>query len=60
MCVASISHLRFLVATWVLDPFLLHLFMQDLPVTDLCTIRLALYQPSDVDPLGPLHGDSSI
>ena len=37
MCVASISHLGFLVATWVLDPFLLHLFMQDLSITNICT-----------------------
>ena len=37
MCVASISHLGFLAATWVLDPSLLHLFMQDLSIIDLCT-----------------------
>ena len=37
MCVVSISHLRFLTTTWMLDPFLLHLFMQDLSITDLCT-----------------------
>ena len=52
-------HLGLLAAMWVLDPFLLHLFMLDLYITDLCTIGLTLYQPSDVDLLGPLHGDPS-
>ena len=37
MCVTIISHLGFLAATWVLDLFLLHLFMQNLFITDICT-----------------------
>ena len=35
MCVASISYLGFLAATWVLDPSLLHPFMQDPSIIDL-------------------------
>ena len=59
MCVASISHLGFLAATWVLDLSRLHPFMQDPSITDLAHVRLVLYWPMDVEPSGPFHGDPS-
>ena len=49
MCVASISHLGFLAATWVLDLSLLHPVMQDPSITDLAHVRLVLSWPMDVD-----------
>ena len=58
MCVASISHLGFLATTWMLDPSLLHLFMQE-SITDLACVGSVLYRPTDVKPLGPFHGDLS-
>ena len=59
MCVAIISHLGFLAATWVLDPSLLHSFMQDLSITNLTCVGPVLYQPTDVESSGPFHGDPS-
>ena len=59
MCVASISHLEFLAATWVLNPSLLHPFMQDLSITDLAHVGPVLYRPMDVKLSGPFHGDPS-
>ena len=57
VCVASISHLEFLAATWVLDPSLLHPFMQDSSIIDLAHVGLVLYQPTDVELSSPFHGD---
>ena len=57
MCVVSISHIGFLVATWVLDTSMLHSFMQDPSITDLARIGPVLYRPTDVEPSGPFHGD---
>ena len=59
MCVAIISHLGFLAAMWVLDPSLLHSFMQDLSITNLTCVGPVLYQPTDVESSGPFHGDPS-
>ena len=59
MCVASISHLGFLAAMWVLDSSLLHPFMQDLFITDLAHVGLVLYLPTDVELSSPFHGDPS-
>ena len=58
MCVASISHLGFLVARWMLDPSLLHPFMQDPSITDLICVG-PVYRPTDVELLDPFHGDPS-
>ena len=57
MCVASISHLEFLAATWVLNPSLLHPFMQDPSITDLAHVGPVLYRPTDVELSSPFHGD---
>ena len=59
MCVTSISHLGFLAATWVLDPSMLHPFMQDSSIIDLAHVGPVLYWPTDVELLGPFHGDPS-
>ena len=57
MCVATISHLRFLAATWVLDPSLFHPSMQDPSIIELARVGLILYRPTDVELLGKFHGD---
>ena len=59
MCVASISHLGFLATMWMLNPSLLHPFVQDPSITDLACIGPVLYQPTDVESSGPFHGDPS-
>ena len=59
MCVATISHLRFLAATWVLDPSLFHQSMQDPSITELARVGPVLYWPTDVELLGKFHGDPS-
>ena len=59
MCVSSISHLRFLAATWVLDPSLFYPSMQDPSITELARVWPVLYQPMDVELSGKFHGDPS-
>ena len=59
MCVTSISHLGFLATTWVLDPSLLHSFMQDPSIINLACVGPVLYQPTDVEPSSPFHEDLS-
>ena len=59
MCVTSISNLGFLAATWVLDPSLLHPFMQDPSIIDLAHVGPILYQPTDMEPSSPFHEDLS-
>ena len=49
-CVASISHLGFLVATWVLDLSMLHSSITD----DTC-VGAALNWPMDMEPSGPFQ-----
>ena len=60
MRVATISHLRFLAATWVLDSLLFHPSMQDPSITELACVGPVLYRPTDVELSGKFHGDPSI
>ena len=59
-CVSQVFPLEFLAAMWVLNPSLLHLFMQDPSITDLAQVGPVLYRPTDVEPSGPFHEDPSI
>ena len=59
MRVATISHLRFLAATWVLDPSLFHPSMQDPSIIELARVGPVLYRPTNVELSGKFHGDPS-
>ena len=59
MRVATISHLRFLAATWVLDSSLFHPSMQDPSITELARVGPVLHRPTDVELSGKFHGDPS-
>ena len=59
MCVASIFHLGLLVATWVLDPFMLHLSMQDPFMTDFACVGPILYQTMNAELSGLSYRDPS-
>ena len=52
-------HLGLLIATWVLDPSMLHPFMQDPSITDLACVGPVLYRPTDAELSSLFYGDPS-